>query len=75
MQKAAVMYGLYDHDGRAGFAGSTRAIYNPNLRPAKTTMYEVGAEHLFPQGVVLTLRGYAKYNVDQGEFYHHSWLR
>jgi hypothetical protein len=65
MQKAAVMYGHSDHDGRAAFNGWINDVFNPNLRPAKTTMYEVGVEHVFPLGLVMTLRGYAKYNVDQ----------
>jgi len=65
MQKAAVMYGHSDHDGRAAFNGWVADMFNPNLRPAKTTMYEVGVEHVFPLGLVMTVRGYAKYNVDQ----------
>jgi len=65
MQKPSVMYGLYDHDGRLGGPGNTREIYNPSLRPAKTTMYEVGVEHVFPYTLVATFRAYAKYNVDQ----------
>ena len=65
MQKPSLMYGIYDHDGRLGGAGETREIYNPSLRPAKTTMYEVGIEHVLPFSLVTTFRAYAKYNVDQ----------
>ena len=65
MQKPSLMYGHYDHDGRLGGPGNLREIYNPNVRPAKTTMYEVGIEHVLPFAVVAQLRAYAKYNVDQ----------
>jgi hypothetical protein len=65
MQKPSLMYGHYDHDGRLGGPGNIREVYNPNLRPAKTTMYEVGVEHVLPFSVVAQLRAYAKYNIDQ----------
>ena len=65
MQKASVMYGLTDHDSRVGFSGWVNELFNPDLRPARTTMYEIGAEHAFPYGFVATLRGYSKRNVDQ----------
>ena len=66
MQKSAVMYGLSDHDGYFGLTnGETRQVYNPNLRPARTSMYEVGVERLFKWGVVGTLRVWSKYNTDQ----------
>ena len=64
-QKAAVMYGLIDHDTRLGYAGTVSRLPNPNLRPARTTAYEVGVEHVFPWRIMMTLRGYAKFNTDQ----------
>jgi hypothetical protein len=66
MQKGSVMYGYMSHNSRPGAKHSWfQAMYNPNLRPAKTTMYEVGVEHVLTSDVVTTVRGYAKYNVDQ----------
>ena len=67
MQKAAVMFGYASHNRRPGADSNSRFndMYNPSLRPAKTTMYEVGAEHVLPLQVLVTARGYAKYNVDQ----------
>ncbi len=64
LQKGALMYGM-SPGGVIGAIGRLNFVYNPNLRPAKTTMYEVGVEHLFPMDILLTLRGYAKYNTDQ----------
>ena len=64
-QKSAVMYGVIDTGGKVGSSGSTDDLANPNLRPAKTTAYEVGVEHVFPWNLLLTVRGYAKYNTDQ----------
>jgi len=66
MQKASVMYGYTAYARRVGVAlGRLQQLYNPSLRPAETTMYEVGVEHVLPFDVVMTVRGYAKYNVDQ----------
>ena len=64
-QKASVQYGMVDHDLRYGRPARSTTIGNPNLRPAKTTAYEVGAEHVFPWRILLTVRGYAKFNTDQ----------
>ena len=64
-QKAGVMYGMVDHDTRVGYAGKISSLPNPNLRPAKTTAYEVGVEHVFPWRILMTVRGYAKFNTDQ----------
>ena len=64
-QKSAMMYGLVDHDARLGMAGKITDLPNPNLRPAKTTAYEAGIEHMFPWRIMMTLRGYAKFNTDQ----------
>jgi hypothetical protein len=64
MQKSALMYGFADA-GRPGVHGGVAQNGNPSLRPAKTTMYEVGVERVFPFSIVATFRGYAKYNVDQ----------
>jgi len=61
MQKAVLMYGM----GGNRLPPVSKVEYNPNLRPARTTMYEVGVEHVLPLEVVATVRGYAKYNVDQ----------
>jgi len=63
-QKAAVRYGMGSHNRLIGKTGWFKDLYNPNLRPARTTMYEVGVEHAFPLGFVATCRGYSKYNVD-----------
>ena len=42
------------------------AVFYPNLRPPKTAMYELGVENAFDRlGLLLTVRGYAKYNTDQ----------
>jgi len=65
LQKSSVMFGFADHDGRLGYPGSIREVYSPNLRPGKTTMYEIGVEHVLPAAIVTTVRGYAKHNVDQ----------
>ena len=65
MQKPAVMFGIGVHDRRIGSNGRMEQLYNPSLRPAKTTMYEVGVEHVLLRRTVLTIRGYTKYNVDQ----------
>jgi len=67
MQKPAVMYSIGTQGGRTGKSDTIRLgqVYNPSLRPAKTTMYEVGVEHVLPLGLLTTVRGYAKYNVDQ----------
>jgi hypothetical protein len=64
MQKPAVMFG-FQTDERMGQVGKIQEIRYPNLRPARTTMYEVGIEHILPLRIVATARGYAKYNVDQ----------
>jgi outer membrane receptor protein involved in Fe transport len=64
-QKSSMMYGLYQHNQRLGGTGRFEELYNPNLRPAKTTQYEVGIENVFPYSLVFRVRGYAKYNVDQ----------
>ncbi len=64
MQKATVMYG-YSGARMIGNNGGISHVFNPNLRPAKTTMYEVGFEHVLPLNVVTTIRGFAKYNEDQ----------
>ncbi|HOF61790.1 MAG TPA: hypothetical protein PK251_06125, partial [Candidatus Latescibacteria bacterium] len=64
MQKPAVMFS-FQTDERLGQVGKIQEIRYPNLRPARTTMYEVGIEHVLPHQIVWTTRGYAKYNVDQ----------
>ena len=65
MQKPLHMYGYGSHNTRPGAIGVLDWIYNPNLRPANTTMYEVGIEHVLPFGAVFKATGYAKYNEDQ----------
>jgi outer membrane receptor protein involved in Fe transport len=65
MAKPAQMYGAGGHDSRLGAAGRLEQLYNPELRPAKTTSYEVGFEHVLPFSFVFKGTGYAKYNVDQ----------
>ncbi len=66
MQKPIYLYGYNIHDGRPGGTnGRIELMYNPNLRPASTTMYEVGIEHVLPLGAVFKIGGYAKYNDDQ----------
>ncbi|HOS65822.1 MAG TPA: carboxypeptidase regulatory-like domain-containing protein [Candidatus Latescibacteria bacterium] len=65
MAKPAQMYGLGEHDGRTGALGRFEQLYYPELRPAKTTMYEVGFEQVLPFSFVFKTTGYAKYNVDQ----------
>jgi len=64
-QKPQVAYGMVWHDQRLGQPGRMQNIFNPSLKPPKTTMYEVGIEHVFPFVMVMKLRGYAKYNIDQ----------
>ncbi len=63
-QKSAMRYGTRSSNRLVGKIGRFENLYNPNLRPASTTMYEVGVEHLFPLGLVAAFRGYAKYNTD-----------
>ena len=66
MQKPIFLYGYRIHDGRpGGTSGRIDYLYNPNLRPARTTMYEVGIEHVLPFRTVFKIAGYAKYNDDQ----------
>ncbi len=66
MQKPGRLYGYNIHDGRiGGDAGRINVMYNSNLRPARTTMYEVGIEQVLSLGVVAKITGYAKYNEDQ----------
>ncbi len=65
MQKAAVMYGIIEHDQQIGGPGRLEQWLNPSLRPARTTMYEVGLEHVLPLRIVTTFRGYAKASEDQ----------
>jgi outer membrane receptor protein involved in Fe transport len=65
MAKPSQMFGTGPHDGRVGAIGRFEQLYNPELRPAKTTSYEVGFEHAFPYRVIFKTTGYAKYNVDQ----------
>jgi hypothetical protein len=65
-QKVQDMYGLQQHDNRlGGSVGRLDYVYYPNLRPGKTTQYEVGIEHSFPYRIVTTFRAYAKNAVDQ----------
>ena len=64
-QKSAVLYGAVETGARVGITGRTNDLPNPNLRPAKTTAYEAGIEHVFPLRLLLTVRGYAKFNTDQ----------
>ena len=65
-QKSAVLYGLVNADTRFGKKGGrTVQLPNPNLRPARTTAYEAGVEYLLPWQILVTLRGYAKFNSDQ----------
>ena len=65
-QKSAVLYGFLDADIRYGYGGGrVGGMSNPNLRPAKTTAYETGIEQVFPWQLLLTVRGYAKFNTDQ----------
>jgi len=63
-QKPAVLYG-YQSDFQLGQTGRIQSARYASLRPARTTMYEVGIEHVMPFRVIATIRGYAKYNVDQ----------
>ena len=66
MHKPIYLYGYRIHDGRpGGTSGRINQLYNPNLRPAATTMYEVGIEHVLPYGAVFKVGGYAKYNDNQ----------
>ncbi len=66
MAKPAHMYGTGLHDARIGGGGGRfEHMFNPELRPARTTSYEVGFEHLFPLNFVLKTTGYTKANVDQ----------
>ena len=66
MQKPTFMYGFTIHDGRpGGGSGRINYMYNANLRPSTTTMYEVGVEHVLPYETVFKVTGYQKYNEDQ----------
>ena len=66
MQKPIHMYAFRIHDGLPGGGlGRISAIYNSNLRPSNTTMYEVGVEHVLPYETVFKVTGYQKYNEDQ----------
>ncbi len=66
LQKPDVLYGYLIHDGRpGGTSGRMNSMFNSNLRPASTTMYEVGIEHVLPFSTVFKVSGYAKYNEDQ----------
>ncbi len=65
MQKPIHLYGYGIHDGRPGGSGRINYLYNANLRPSSTTMYEVGVEHVLPYEVVFKVAGYQKYNEDQ----------
>jgi outer membrane receptor protein involved in Fe transport len=65
MAKPAQMYTYGAHNGQVGAAGRIEQMYNADLRPARTTSYEVGFEHVFPFAFVFKTTGYAKANVDQ----------
>ena len=64
-QKSSLLYGIVEHDAKMGAVGKTSDLANANLRPSKTTAYEAGVEHVFPWSVLMTVRGYAKFNTDQ----------
>jgi outer membrane receptor protein involved in Fe transport len=65
LQKPQHMYGMTTSNTRPGSIGRMEEMYNPNLRPSRTAMYEVGVEHVLPLGAVFKLTSYAKYNTDQ----------
>ncbi len=67
MAQGKYMYGLGFYEGPMGNPqAAVRDVEYANLRPIKTTMYEVGIEQMFPViRLLATVRGYAKYNVDQ----------
>jgi hypothetical protein len=65
MQKPLHMYGYSSHNTRPGALGRMEDVFNPSLRPSRTTMYEVGLEHVLPMKFVAKATGYAKYNTDQ----------
>ena len=64
-QKAQDMYGIHQRDNRLGGVGRLEYVYNPNLRPGKTTQYEVGVEQALPYKIVVAVRAYAKNAIDQ----------
>jgi len=65
--QAKFLHGLGFYEGPMGFAqAAVRDVEYANLRPVKTTMYEVGLEkNIVPLGLLATVRGYSKYNTDQ----------
>ena len=63
MQKPSHLFGISGLPG--GAVGQLSHMYNPNLRPSRTTMYEVGVEQVLPFETVFKVAGYAKYNEDQ----------
>jgi len=66
MPKPNVLYGLGTYEMPMGNPNSqSRDIEYANLRPIRTSMYEAGVERVLAQNVLMTVRGYAKYNVDQ----------
>ncbi len=61
------MYGIGFYQSPMGSPqAAVRDLAYANLRPIRTTMYEVGVEQALPASRLLfTVRGYAKYNTDQ----------
>jgi len=67
MPQGKFLHGFGNYESPMGGAqASVRDVSYADLRPPKTTMYEVGIERSFPRlALLLTLRGYAKFNTDQ----------
>jgi len=71
MAAAQYLHGFGNYESPMGSPlASVRDVSYADLRPPKTTMYEVGIEHSFARpGLLLTMRGYAKYNTDQVSYF------
>jgi len=64
--KSEFRYGIGPETGMLGIPGSnTRDIGNPDLRPPKTSAYEVGFEQSVRDLYLIRLRGYSKDESDQ----------